>query len=66
VRYLVRCLRCDRAFWQDDRAGPVPVHAPWDRRRVATGHPEGRCSGGERSGYWIAEGEGPLTDWPRG
>jgi hypothetical protein len=66
VRYLVRCLRCDRAFWQAERDAPVPVHTSWDRRRVGSGHSKGRCSGSERPGYWIAEGEGPLTDWPRG
>jgi len=65
--YLVRCARCDRAFWQHERDGPVPAHSRWDRRTAgqtgieSTGE-ESRCAGGARPGYWIGEGEGPLRN----
>ena len=64
VRYLVRCARCDRAFWQDSRDAPVPEHTRWERRVTAHRDTGRRCDGSMRRGYWIAEGEGPLADWP--
>lgn len=63
--YLVRCARCDRAFWQEDRGAPVPDHARWDRRSDRASEATDRCPGSERPGHWIAEGDGPLTSWPR-
>lgn len=62
VRYLVRCVSCDRAFWLEQRDAVLPEHSRWERRphgHHETGH---RCDGSERPGYWIGEGEGPLTD----
>jgi hypothetical protein len=64
VRYLVRCGRCDRAFWQDGRDVPVPEHSRWQRRVTAQRDSGSRCDGSMRQGYWIAEGEGPLVGWP--
>jgi hypothetical protein len=64
VRYLVRCAHCDRAFWQDSRDVPVPEHTRWERRVSAQRLPVLRCDGSKRQGYWIAEGEGLLADWP--
>ena len=64
VRYLVRCARCDRAFWQDSRDVPVPEHSRWERRVTAHRDTGSRCDGSMRRGYWIAEGEDPLPDWP--
>ncbi|HZS87306.1 MAG TPA: hypothetical protein VFE42_07445 [Chloroflexota bacterium] len=65
MRYLVRCRQCDRAFWRPERDTPVPAHGRWDRRSAAHGESEGRCEGSARPGYWIGEGEGPITGWPR-
>jgi len=64
MRYLVRCAHCDRAFWLDAKESPLPEHGPWDRRtwdqpREASG----RCVGSGAPGYWIGEGEGPLSGW---
>jgi hypothetical protein len=57
VRYLVRCARCDQAFWQDSRDVPVPEHSRWERRVAAHRDTGSRCDGSMRRGYWIAEGE---------
>lgn len=65
VRYLVHCARCDRAFWQAARDAPVPEHSRWDRRATTQHAAESRCDGSVQPGYWIAEGAGPLTGWPR-
>ena len=64
VRYLVRCARCDRAFWQDSREMPVPEHSRWERRVAVHLDTGSHCDGSMRRGYWIAEGEGAPTDWP--
>jgi len=60
IQYLVRCARCDRAFWQRERQGPVPEHNRWDRTVTGRAGEEGRCKGSARPGHWIGEGEGPL------
>jgi hypothetical protein len=65
MRYLVRCTRCDRAFWQPKRDAPVPAHGRWDRQRTAHLESEIRCEGSGKPGHWIGEGEGPITGWPR-
>lgn len=61
--YFVRCASCDRAFWQQDREAPVPVHPYWDRRIAAQPVRAERCDGSERPGYWIGEGQEPLPTW---
>jgi len=64
TRYLARCVRCDRAFWQPRRDEVTPEHTRWDRRAATradlTG--ESHCEGSMQPGYWIGEdeGEGPL------
>ena len=64
MRYFVRCLACDRAFWLTATDAPCPVHTRWERQ--ARGHLESAraCEGSAREGYWIGEGEGPLRGWP--
>jgi hypothetical protein len=57
VRYLVRCARCDRAFWQDSRDVPVPEHSRWERRVAVHRDTGSRCDGSMQRGYWIAEGD---------
>ena len=64
VRYLVRCARCDRAFWQANHDALLPEHTRWERRVTAHRDTGRRCDGSMRRGYWIAEGEGPLANWP--
>lgn len=66
MRYLVRCICCDRAFWQAERASLLPEHAAWERRATAHTERDGGCAGGRRPGHWIGEGEGPIRGWPRG
>jgi len=61
ARFLVRCARCDRAFWQAARDAPVPVHSRWERRANARSDTGKLCDGAGRPGHWIAEGEGPLV-----
>lgn len=57
--YLVRCARCDRAFWQAERDAAVPEHSRWDRRIVVGADEKSRCEGSAHPGYWIGEGEDP-------
>ncbi len=59
--YLIRCPRCDRAFWLAGPVAPIPEHAPWERRATAHHQATGRCDGSARPGYWIGEGEGPRS-----
>ncbi len=65
MRYLVRCIRCDHAFWQAERVASLPEHNAWERHATAHLERTTRCKGGGGPGYWIAEGEGPIGGWPR-
>ncbi|GAC1435310.1 MAG: hypothetical protein NVSMB65_09290 [Chloroflexota bacterium] len=63
--YLVRCARCDQAFWLPEHDAAVPEHAGWDRKMAAQARARERCEGSAQPGYWVGEGEGPVRDWPR-
>jgi hypothetical protein len=64
MRYLVRCLVCDRAFWLEAREAPVPLHSRWNRRLQRAQADGDRCGGSACPGFWIGEGDGPLAGWP--
>lgn len=63
--YLVRCARCDRAFWLASPDAPAPEHSRWDRRVAAQHESASRCDGSGQPGYWIGEGA-TLRGWPPG
>lgn len=67
MRYLVRCARCDRAFWLPERGAALPAHNRWDRRaedecdedhcQSLDEHDTEHCRGSAQPGYWIGEDE---------
>ena len=63
MRYLVRCISCDRAFWQVSRALPLPEHTLWERRAAAHAERAARCEGSGERGYWIGEGIVDPENW---
>ncbi|MGH2391336.1 MAG: hypothetical protein ACRDIE_24340 [Chloroflexota bacterium] len=65
MRWLVRWTYCDRAFWQDERAAPLPEHSAWERQAAAHRESGAFCEGAGATGYWIGEGDGPIGGRPR-